>query len=604
MSHKFQINLRGIIELLSDHLYSGPEVFVRELLQNAVDAIRARVKLNPDHAGEITLELVAPRGKPASLVVSDNGIGLTEDEVHRFLATIGESSKRAARGAPPTDYIGQFGIGILSCFVVSDEIVVISRSARAPEAPLEWRARADGTYTFRPLTGELAPGTQVCLTARADADEHFTFDRLVELARHFGGILPYPIKVISGKRNEIVNERGAPWRQEFSSAKERVKALLAFGRETFGINFFDAIPLKTKAGDLDGVAFVLPHEANLSGKRTHQVYLKNMLLSESADNLLPSWAFFVKAVVNANDLRPTASRETFYEDSKLAAARDELGQNLRSYMVGLAEHQPDKLERFIALHQRALKALASEDDEFFRLFIDYLPFETTHGQMSLGEYRREHGEIHYAPTVDQFRQIARVAAAQGRCVINAGYVFDQELIVKAGELLDVAIAEVEATEMVESFEEISLDEREKADLFLNVAAAALKPFKCEPELRRFKPKQVPALFSTSKEGRFFRSLEQSREIANPLFGGVLDQLKGRGRQASPLAQLCLNFDNPLVQRLADVRDRAVLRRAVEMLYVQSLLLGQQPLNAQEMTLLNEGLLALIDLGIANGDSRE
>ncbi len=99
MSHKFQINLRGLIELLSDHLYSGPEVFVRELLQNAVDAIRARLKLEPQHVGEISLELAAPKGKPPSVILIDNGIGLTEEEVHRFLATIGESSKRV-RAAP------------------------------------------------------------------------------------------------------------------------------------------------------------------------------------------------------------------------------------------------------------------------------------------------------------------------------------------------------------------------------------------------------------------------------------------------------------------------------------------------------------------------
>src|SRR5438270_3971908 len=94
--HKFQINLRGIIDLLSNHLYSSPDVFVRELLQNGVDAIRARNVLQPEHAGEILLEVVPCRGqKPPTLIVTDNGIGLTEAEVHQFLATIGESSKTA-----------------------------------------------------------------------------------------------------------------------------------------------------------------------------------------------------------------------------------------------------------------------------------------------------------------------------------------------------------------------------------------------------------------------------------------------------------------------------------------------------------------------------
>lgn len=600
MGHKFQIHLRGIIDLLSKHLYSGPEVFVRELLQNGVDAIRARQKVEPEFAGSLSLELHTPKGKPATLVATDDGIGLTEEEVHKFLATIGESSKRMAEGDRPTDFIGQFGVGILSCFLVSDEIVVISRSAKENSPAVEWRAKPDGTYDVRTLTGDLSPGTQVILTARDDAEEFFKFERLSELVKHFGGMLPYPIKVSSGKRSEIANERGVPWRQEFSSEKERTRHLLQFGREAFGLDFLDALPLRSKAGDIDGVAFILPHEASLTARRAHRVYLKNMLLSESADNLLPDWAFFVKAVVNANDLRPTASRETFYDDDKLAAARESLGDCLRAYLVNLAEKRPEKLEKFIDLHHRALKALAAEDDEFYRLFIDYLPFETTHGRMSFGEYRREHGNILFTPTVDQFRQIARVASAQGRCVINAGYSYDHELLTKAPEVFDdLTVEELDATEIVQSFEDVSLEEQESAHLLMSVAESALKPFRCEPELKRFKPNELPALFSTSKDGRFFRSLEQSKEIADPLWGGVLDQLGKREKRTSAHSQLCFNFENPLVRRLVSLTKKPLLKRSVEMLYVQSLLLAHQPLNAKEMGLLNDGLLALIEFGMAN-----
>jgi molecular chaperone HtpG len=600
VGHKFQIHLRGIIDLLSKHLYSGPEVFIRELLQNGVDATRARQKIDSDFTGNINFELHTPKGKPATLVVTDEGIGLTEDEVHKFLATIGESSKRMAEGDRPSDFIGQFGVGILSCFLVSDEIVVISKSATKGTPAVEWRAKPDGTYDVRTLSSDLAPGTQVSLTARDDASDFFTYDRIVELSKHYGGMLPYPVRVTGGKRSEVINERGIPWRQEFSSEKERTKSLLAFGREAFGMEFFDAIPLRSKAGDIDGVAFVLPHEANLTARRSHRVYLKNMLLSESADNLLPDWAFFVKAVVNANDLRPTASRETFYEDDKLDKAREALGDSLRGYLVNMAEKRPEKLEKFVGLHYRALKALAVEDDEFYKIVIDFLPFETTHGRMTFGEYRRDNETILFAPSVDQFRQIARVASAQGQCVINAGYDRDQELLAKAPEMFDdVTVEEMEASEIVQSFKELTLDEQEAAHLLMTVAENALKPFNCEPELKKFKPKELPALFSTSRDGRFFRSLEQSREIADPLWGGVLDQLGKRERKSSAHSQLCLNFDNTLVNRLVGLKNKMLIRRSVEMLYIQALLLGHQPLNAKEMTLLNEGLLALIDLGVSH-----
>ena len=126
----FQVNLRGVIDLLSDHLYSGPHVYIRELLQNGIDAITARQQVDPSHAGAVKLEIIeGSDSRPTTLVAYDNGIGLTEDEVHEFLATIGQSSKRDT--LERQDFIGQFGIGLLSGFVVSDEIVVITRSVKS-----------------------------------------------------------------------------------------------------------------------------------------------------------------------------------------------------------------------------------------------------------------------------------------------------------------------------------------------------------------------------------------------------------------------------------------------------------------------------------------
>ncbi|MEK6235090.1 MAG: ATP-binding protein, partial [Planctomycetales bacterium] len=138
--HRFQVDLRGIIDLLSNHLYSGPQVYVRELLQNGTDAIRARLQFEPEHQGEMRLEIVEPQQGPPTLVFQDNGIGLDEQEAHRFLATIGQSSKRGDL-AIRDDFIGQFGVGLLSCFLVCDEIVVITRSARVRGPAIEWRGK-------------------------------------------------------------------------------------------------------------------------------------------------------------------------------------------------------------------------------------------------------------------------------------------------------------------------------------------------------------------------------------------------------------------------------------------------------------------------------
>ncbi len=605
MEHKFQINLRGIIDLLSDHVYSKRDVYVRELLQNATDAIRARAKIEPGHIGDVHIEVHQAKGKPPSMMISENGVGLTPDEVHLFLATIGLSSKKAVEGETQTDFIGQFGVGLLSCFAVSDSIVVYSKSAKEPTAPaVEWRAKPDGTYTLKELDRDLAPGTQVWLTAKQGCEELFAPDKVRDLCRHYGGLLPYPIRITYGKVTEIANERGAPWRQEFTTERERLRALMDFGRETFETQFLDAIPLKSGVGDVDGVAYVLPYTANLGSKRTHRVYLKNMLLSETAENLLPDWAFFVKAVVNANDLRPTASRESFYEDDKLETARDALGECLRTYLVQLAEKDPRKLDKLISLHALAIKSLATQDDDFYRMVIDWLPFETNQGEVTFGEYRKMNDVVRFVPTVDQFRQVARVAQAHGMTVINAGYTYDAELLAKAEDALNVPVEKLEPTSLTHTFDDLSLTEQDQVGAFLTAAETVLKPFRCEPEVKKYKPRELPALYTTTGEGRFFRSLEQSKEIANPLWSGVLDNLSKKDRPPTTFANICFNFENPLVKRLTTVRDRAVLHRSIQMLYLQSLLLGHHPLSGKEMQLLNDGLLALIEWGIGLGGEKE
>lgn len=604
MDHRFQVSLRGVIDLLSHHLYSSPGVYVRELLQNATDAIRARQLLEPGHAGTVRLELMEKQdGSPPTLLFTDDGVGLTEDEIHRFLATIGESSKREALEARRNDFIGQFGIGLLSCFMVCDELLVVTRSARGDGRTLEWRGRHDGTYAVRPSEHPLAqPGTQVFLVARPDMTHWFTAQRLRNLASHYGGLLPFPVHLTTPEGTERLDTSGVPWRREYDSAGERRKALLAYGRELFDTDFVDCIPLRSTAGDVDGVAYVLPASPHFNSRQKHRVYLKHMLLSESAENLLPDWAFFVKCVVNANALRPTASRESFYEDEALAAARESLGQSLRGYLMELAREDPRALQRLIALHGLSVKALALDDDDFYRLIIHWLPFETSMGMMTLADYRRAHPVVRYTSTLDGFRQIAQVASAQGLCIINAAYTHDTSLLEKLPHAVpDVQVEPFSSADLPQSFEELTLDEREATFPLLRMAERVLAPFRCGAVVKKFYPAEVPTLYSADAEGAFRRDVERAREESDDLFAGVLDSVVAAA--GGEPAQLCFNLHNPVVRRLAAVADRDMLKLSVEMLYVQALLLGHHPLNAQELVLLNQGLLGLISAHLGGEGGR-
>lgn len=600
LEHKFQINLGGIIDLLSNHLYSSPSVYIRELLQNGVDAISARRALEPHHVGSIRIEVAqTDTGRPL-LMFQDDGIGLTEEETHRFLSTIGESSKRGDLVERGADFIGRFGIGLLSCFVVCDEIEMVTRSARGGPA-VEWRGRADGTYLTRVLEGtDVSPGTTVFLTCKPGSEEWFEPDRVLELVAHFGALLPFPITVTTATGTQVVNAQPPPWRDSFATRRAEHEAYQEFGRRMFGQEFFDSIPLRSTVGDVHGIAYILPYTPSPTARRAHRVYLKNMLLSEASDNLLPSWAFFVTCVVNTNQLRPTASRESFYEDETLQATRESLGAALRQYLIDLKDRDPERLHSLIALHFRAIKALAVYDDEFFAMIVDWLPFETSLGRMSLGDYRKDNPVVRYVPSVDTFRQIAQVAASQGLAVINAGYSYDADLLEKLPRVFaDVEIERVDSTDLAESFVDLSLDERDEAYELVKVGDLILQPFKCRAEVKRFEPKDLPALYLAGDDVNFLRSLEQSKEVADEHWASILGNLAAQG-QVDSYAQLCFNFNNPLIRKLTRLQDREVLRLSIQMLYVQSLLMGHHPLSSKEMALLNTGLLDLIELGIAGG----
>lgn len=599
MEFRFQINLGGIIDLLSNHIYSSPQVFVRELLQNAVDAITARGLAEPGFRGEVHIELPARAADESPvLVFRDNGIGLTEEEIHRFLATIGQTSKRDELTERRAEFIGQFGIGLLSCFVVSDEIVVETRSATDDAArAVEWRGRADGTYTIKVLEREAGPGTEVRLRCKAGSEEYFAPGTVRKLARHYGSLLPYPITLADADGAAArINDERPPWREKFLSPQLEREAYLDYGRKTFGTEFFDYVPLSSAVGEVQGAAYVLTYSPSLAMRKTHRVYLKNMLLSENAEGLLPDWAFFVKCVVNAGDLRPTASRESFYEDEALSETRDALGQCLRRYLVGLADENPHRLKRLIQTHYLSIKALAVDDDDFFRLFVNWLPFETNMGTMTLAEYRKANEVVRYVPDLDGFRQLASVAAAQGLCVVNAAYVYDAQLLQKLYDLFPgVRLEAVDGQSLTHSFEYLTLDEQEEVAEFVRLADRTLRPFGCAAEVRKFAPAELPALYNAGGDADFRRSLELSKEVSDSLWSSVLDRFEA-GLGGEPAAQLCFNHANPVVRKLGRMRDETLLRLSVQMLYVQALLLGHRPLNAKELKLLNEGLMGFIEWG--------
>ncbi|MEV6805882.1 HSP90 family protein [Streptomyces sp. NPDC051132] len=583
--HTFQVDLRGLVDLLSHHLYSSPRVYLRELLQNAVDAITARRAGEPDAPARVRLHAV-----DGGLRVEDTGVGLTEPEVHGLLATIGRSSKRAdGLHEARSDFLGQFGIGLLACFVVAERIRVVSRSARTPGAPpVEWTARDDGSYTVRtlPASARPEPGTTVYLTARAGAAEWLAPARVRALARDFGSLLPYDVRV----GDEPVTERPAPWDRAYPAPGARRTALARHCQELFGFAPLDAIDLDVPLAGIRGVAYVLPSAVSPAQRATHRVHLKGMLLTERAEQLLPDWAFFVRCVLDTDSLRPTASREALYEDETLAAVREALGGRIRSWLSGLAAGDPERLSAFLAVHHLGVKSLARHDAEMLRTMLPWLPFETTDGQLSLEEFARRHPVVHFTRTVEEYRQVAPIASAQGVGVVNGGYTYDSELVealprVRPGTV----VAELDADTVTAHLDTVDPAEELALAGFLAVARDRLDPLGCDVVLRAFHPPAVPALHLDDRGTRHEQARAAAEERADDLWAGILGSLRG----SAPRARLVLNQLNPLVRRIGSLGDPELIGTATESLYGQALLRAQRPLRPADSALLNRAFMGLL-----------
>lgn len=574
----FQVNLKGMIALLSEHIYSNPSTFVRELLQNGIDAITAFRSIDESLQGEIRVKL----GDDGSMIFEDNGIGLKEEEIHRVLTVIGESSKRGELDSK--DFIGRFGIGLLSCFVVSNEIVFETRSALSKEA-LRWCGKADGTYETVVLEEERPIGTRVMLTPKPEWRHLFEYDSFKRNLEFYGNALPYPVWLEMGEKKERINELSPVWLNPATSREE----LLAYGRKAFQSSFIDAFQVKTDNGGVKGTIYILPFKTQFSGRLTHRIYLKRMLLSEEDCNLLPSWAFFVKCVLNAESLASTASRESLVNNEELRKTQKEIGNAIKLYLKGLMDNNRELFNRILDIHFLHIKAIAAEDNEMLSLFMDSLPFETNKGIRSFATIRNSGATVHYTTDLDDFKQVRRIASSQGLLVINAAYTFDEALLKKVSRLHpEIELEQISPARILESFTDADPKNHPEYTRFEERCNKLLKDFGCVCKLKHFTPVDTPVIFVAGE-----KTTPQKHVATNPLTS-VLGAFAPKARA---VPTLCMNVDNDLVLLLTETNDPIVFEAIIHILYVQSLLLGKYPVNDSEMTLFNESLYRLIVMGM-------
>ncbi len=587
-NYKFKVNLGGMIELLSEHLYSSPNVFVRELLQNCTDAIHARADSdNSFDTKTAAVEISVDENE--QIVFRDNGTGLNEEEIHRFLSVIGQSSKfDIEKGQAEGDYIGRFGIGLLSCFMVTNTIIVRTVSFRSPDKALEWRGNSDGTYTITELSEKLPVGTEIILRRDdkiTDTADYYHADEISNLVFYYGMFLQYPVYMISGSEKTRLNLHMK------LDAKKNKPLCMKTGKMFLGDDFLDCFDLVSQDGLFRGIAYVLPHPVSANAHHLHRIYLKNMLLTENGDRLLPEWAFFIRCIINTDKLTPTSSREDFYEDDVLEKARNEIAQCIGDYLESLEVHNERLLYEIVRTHHLAVKSIIASDDSVSDILLPCIIFQTTLGEITGRELMEFGSNAFYTTDVNQFRQLAPLYAQRSELLINAGYVYDDKIIRRLSEKsTETFIEKLTDTDIGLLLNDTDIED--DAAGFIKAAETILRKYDCRIALKEFMPDDIPTLYTINDNAYNTRQIKRSKENANAVFSDMLSSFE-ESFSSGAKACLYLNMNNIVVNKLVTSPITEKTKACIEVLYVNALLSGHFPLLNNEMKTLNDNLYKLM-----------
>ncbi|EYD80863.1 histidine kinase-, DNA gyrase B-, and HSP90-like ATPase family protein [Escherichia coli 1-176-05_S3_C2] len=397
-SYSTEVNLNGLIEVLSKHLYSTPVVAVRELVQNGHDAIVRRRIEQPDAPKDNAIRVVADVAK-STITISDTGAGLTESEIHGFLATVGVGYTRMLRQQDDnTGLIGMFGLGFLSAFVLAKEVTVLTTSWQTPDQSWKYHSTDGQKYTVTPHQS-LEPGTQVILTLKEEYSHLASNNLLNRVLSRYCILLHEPVYV--GDASEPVNKLQPPWREETPDGVTMHRALVQRKNLAFAAQFESSFePICTipvvPAGMSDAVGILWIQDGatyGTSDNRNLSLFLRGMLLDDEARELLPPRAGFIGGVIESSKLTPTASREDLQRDETWVAVQEALKEALISGLSDLAQNQPEIWRRVLMRHNEALLGAALCDDRLFDLLKDRLQVPTSKGAL-LAKDLRINNSIH------------------------------------------------------------------------------------------------------------------------------------------------------------------------------------------------------------------
>ncbi|MCC2130586.1 ATP-binding protein [Oscillospiraceae bacterium CLA-AA-H272] len=603
-------NFEGLIRLLADGLYSTSDIFVRELIQNGHDSIVRREALKESfYQGEISITYDSSE---KSITFADNGIGMDESDIENFLSVIGSTGTGISKGELEDmfseELIGQFGIGMLSSFLVASKVCVQTHKVNSDTA-YQW-VNYGSTECELSLIDRKEVGTAVTVFVRPDFTYLLDRQKLEEIIRRYCDFISVPVKI---NGTGPVNAIFAPWDKEYQTAEQEMDTYSTFVNRRFPDMSMDVFPINInkqvegKDYRAQGVLYISnQHLAGLNSTGTLDIFVRKMLVKEGDTSLLPTWAKFVRGVVDSPDLSPTAGRDNInQENTAFKVIQAELGVKIIERLEYLAENRLDKFSYINQWHHDHLKGMAMVNEDFFSQVADLLLFETNQGDVSLQRYIpmnpliEGRNPIYYFSHYDSAAQYYRMANEKGLVVINAGRNYDEELLEKYGEHHpEVTLEKLNVLDKGIFFDELSAEERLQFrrleermsyhlnhDLGLNIVL----------NTKLYAPKAVPAVIIETEVSKTDRELQDllNTPSLRMNFGDAFRSIQERIHNRP--VQLALNGRNTLIQLLSKANLDSVVTSTVMTLLYNNALIYSHRLDERNMSIVHDNVAQIMTM---------
>ena len=401
----FQTEAKQLLHLMIHSLYSNKEIFLRELVSNASDAadkLRFEAVSNGDlYEGDTELKIRISFDKEAkTLTISDNGIGMSRDEVIENLGTIAKSGtaqfmqKLSGDQKKDAQLIGQFGVGFYSAFIVADKVVVTTRRAgAAADEAVRWECSGDAEFTVESVE-KAGRGMTVELHLKDDALEFADHWRLRSIIKKYSDHIAIPVVMqkqtpvgddaaSAEPEDEVINTATALWTRSRSDVTD--EEYKEFYKHV-SHDFTDPLSWSHNRveGNLDYTSMLcIPARApfdlyNRDASRGLKLYVQRTFIMDDAEQFLPLYLRFIKGVVDSNDLSLNVSREILQKDPNIDAMRSALTKRVLDMLAKLAKSEPEKYATFWKEFGQVMKEGPAEDFANREKIAKLLRFASTH----------------------------------------------------------------------------------------------------------------------------------------------------------------------------------------------------------------------------------